>query len=77
VIGDVAGHSPHAAATMGQLRSALRALSNSQTVEAATLIPRGDRITIRLSNVSTCFYVRRNRQNGIAVPPDIAQSPRS
>ncbi|MEV6598838.1 SpoIIE family protein phosphatase [Actinoplanes sp. NPDC051346] len=67
VIGDVAGHSPQAAATMGQLRSALRAYAADGSPPAA-VVRRANEHLLRYEPqaMATCCYLELHLSNGTA-----------
>jgi len=67
VIGDVAGHSPQAAATMGQLRSALRAYA-ADGAPPAEVIHRANQHLLRYEPhaMATCCYLELHLSAGTA-----------
>ncbi|GIE92502.1 SpoIIE family protein phosphatase [Actinoplanes regularis] len=67
VIGDVAGHSPQAAATMGQLRSALRAYA-AAGYPPAEVIRRANEHLLRYEPqaMATCCYLELHLSEGTA-----------
>jgi GAF domain-containing protein/PAS domain-containing protein len=67
VIGDVAGHSPQAAATMGQLRSALRAYA-ADGAPPAEVIHRANHHLLRYEPqaMATCCYLELHLADGTA-----------
>ena len=67
VIGDVAGHSPQAAATMGQLRSALRAYA-ADGAPPAEVIHRANQHLLRYEPqaMATCCYFELHLSDGTA-----------
>ncbi len=67
VIGDVAGHSPQAAATMGQLRNALRAYA-ADGHSPTGVLQRANRLLLRLvpEAVATCCYLELHLAEGTA-----------
>ncbi|MEV6635918.1 SpoIIE family protein phosphatase [Actinoplanes sp. NPDC051470] len=81
VIGDVAGHSPQAAATMGQLRSALRAYAADGS-PPAEVIRRANEHLLRYEPqaMATCCYLELHLSHGIATavlaghPPPVLRS---
>ncbi|MDT5041904.1 MAG: hypothetical protein QOE51_2889 [Actinoplanes sp.] len=83
VIGDVAGHSPQAAATMGQLRSALRAYAADGS-PPADVINRANEHLLRYEPqaMATCCYLEIHLRDGTATavlaghPPPILTADR-
>jgi serine phosphatase RsbU (regulator of sigma subunit)/PAS domain-containing protein len=81
VIGDVAGHSPQAAATMGQLRSALRAYA-ADGGPPATVLHRANEHLLRYEPqaMATCCYLELQLSHGTATtvlaghPPPILRT---
>ena len=67
VIGDVAGHSPQAAATMGQLRSALRAYA-ADGYQPADVMRRANEHLLRYEPqaMATCCYLELHLRDGTA-----------
>jgi serine phosphatase RsbU (regulator of sigma subunit)/PAS domain-containing protein len=67
VIGDVAGHSPQAAATMGQLRNALRAYA-ADGHSPTGVMQRANQLLLRLvpDAVATCCYLELHLAEGTA-----------
>jgi serine phosphatase RsbU (regulator of sigma subunit)/PAS domain-containing protein len=67
VIGDVAGHSPQAAATMGQLRNALRAYAADGHTPTGVM-QRTNRLLLRLEPdaMATCCYLELHLAEGTA-----------
>ncbi|MCA2216581.1 SpoIIE family protein phosphatase [Jidongwangia harbinensis] len=67
VIGDVAGHSPQAAATMGQLRNALRAYAVDGHTPSQVM-HRANRLLLRLQPdaMATCCYLELHLAEGTA-----------
>jgi hypothetical protein len=67
VIGDVAGHSPEAAATMGQLRNALRAYA-ADGHSPTGVMQRVNRLLLRLEPdaMATCCYLELHLAEGTA-----------
>ena len=67
VIGDVAGHSPQAAATMGQLRNALRAYAADGHSPCAVM-QRANQLLLRLQPdaMATCCYLEVHLAEGTA-----------
>jgi serine phosphatase RsbU (regulator of sigma subunit)/PAS domain-containing protein len=67
VIGDVAGHSPNAAATMGQLRNALRAYA-ADGHSPTGVMQRANRLLLRLEPeaMATCCYLELHLAEGTA-----------
>jgi serine phosphatase RsbU (regulator of sigma subunit)/PAS domain-containing protein len=81
VIGDVAGHSPQAAATMGQLRSALRAYA-ADGYPPAAVMDRANQHMLRYEPhaMATCCYLELHLRNRTATavlaghPPPVLRS---
>ncbi len=81
VIGDVAGHSPQAAATMGQLRSALRAYAADGS-PPADVVRRANEHLLRYEPqaMATCCYLELHLSQGTAIavlaghPPPILRT---
>jgi serine phosphatase RsbU (regulator of sigma subunit)/PAS domain-containing protein len=67
VIGDVAGHSPQAAATMGQLRNALRAYA-ADGHSPTGVMQRANQLLLRLEPeaMATCCYLELHLAEGTA-----------
>ncbi|GID90979.1 hypothetical protein Adi01nite_03910 [Amorphoplanes digitatis] len=67
VIGDVAGHNPRAAATMGQLRNALRAYAVDGHTPAGVM-QRANQLLLRLAPdaMATCCYLELHLAEGTA-----------
>jgi serine phosphatase RsbU (regulator of sigma subunit)/PAS domain-containing protein len=81
VIGDVAGHSPRAAATMGELRNALRAYA-TDGYSPAGVMQRANELLLRLhpDAMATCCYLELHLAEGTATavlaghPPPVLRS---
>jgi hypothetical protein len=81
VIGDVAGHSPRAAATMGELRNALRAYA-TDGYSPAGVMQRANQLLLRLhaDAMATCCYLELHLAEGTATavlaghPPPVLRS---
>jgi hypothetical protein len=82
VIGDVAGHSTSAAATMGQIRNSIRAYA-LEGHSPTGVIERVNRLVTRLdpAALATCCYLELHRREGTATavlaghPPPILRGP--